>query len=95
MHLQASADYIVVQVIRRSTGWKKARKTQSSFEPQLRYNTECTAYADALWDKIRPSKPGEEYRVLPLDWPYHGPKFPSPTFTHYLRRQVASECNPE
>ena len=48
-----------------------------------------------MWEKIRLSKDGEEYRALPLDWPYHGPKFPAPSFIHYLRRQVASECDPE
>ncbi|KAI1781613.1 hypothetical protein LXA43DRAFT_908282, partial [Ganoderma leucocontextum] len=63
--------------------------------PQLKYNAECTAYTDALWEKIRPLTPGGECRALPLEWPFHGAKFSPPTFSHYQRRQVASECNPE
>ena len=75
--------------------WKKARKTQSTYEPQLRYNAECMAYTDTLWEKVRPLSPGEEYHTLSPDWPFHGPRFPAPTFTHYQWRQVASECNPK
>ncbi len=84
-----------VQVSRRTTSWKKARKTQSTFEPQLKFNAECTAYTDALWDKIRPTKPSGEFLALPSDWPLCGSEFNPPTFMHYQRRQVASECNPE
>ncbi|KAI1797609.1 hypothetical protein LXA43DRAFT_840902, partial [Ganoderma leucocontextum] len=62
---------------------------------QLKWNAECTAYTDALWEKVRPSKPGDEWRALPSDWLFCGPEFDPPTFTHYQRRQVASQCNPE
>lgn len=71
------------------------RKMQSTFELQLQYNAECTAYTDALWEKIWLLTPGGDFHALPPEWPYHGPKFSPPMFTHYQRRQVASECNPE
>ena len=53
------------------------------------------AYTNALWEKVCPLNPGEVYCTLPPDWPFHSPRFPTPTFTHYQWCQVALECNPE
>ncbi|PIL30719.1 hypothetical protein GSI_06887 [Ganoderma sinense ZZ0214-1] len=82
-------------VKKRVSGWKVARKTQSTFEPQLKFNAECMAYTDATWDRIKPTKAGGEFFALPLDWPFAGPEFHPPGFLQYQRRHVASDCNPE
>ncbi|PIL30720.1 hypothetical protein GSI_06888 [Ganoderma sinense ZZ0214-1] len=82
-------------VKKRVSGWKNARKTQSTFEPQLKFNAECIAYTDATWDRIRPTTTGGEFLALPPDWLFAGPEFYPPTFLQYQRRHVASDCNPE
>ncbi|PIL26811.1 hypothetical protein GSI_11072 [Ganoderma sinense ZZ0214-1] len=77
------------------TSWKKSRKSQSTFEPQLKFNSQCTAYTEALWDRVQPTSSGGEWAALPADWPAYGPRFYPPTFGQYQLRQVASDCDPE
>ncbi|KAI1789748.1 hypothetical protein LXA43DRAFT_865817, partial [Ganoderma leucocontextum] len=78
-----------------TTSWKKARRTQSQFVPQISFVGECTAYTDTLHDRIKPAKGTSEWCALPPNWPLYGPLFEPPTFTHYHRRKGVSECNPE
>ncbi|KAI0323824.1 hypothetical protein GY45DRAFT_1216361, partial [Cubamyces sp. BRFM 1775] len=82
-------------VVTRWQSWKRNRKNQSQYLPQLEWEAHICEYVSYLAKQTRSTKGNGLAVPLDAKVPILGPRFVPPTYMHNQKRNVSPEVAPD